>query len=473
MKSNYTMLDNLQLGITPTKAGMQEVIDKVNEWNAANGEATSYTIDNYADVQNALIDYIEMQGMAGYAAEEGASTFSGSMASMKAAWSNVLTALTTEGDVESAVTNLGTALSNFLFNNFLPMVGQIIQNIPTFIKTFFTTALPTILENGRELVSTIVQGIKENAPSAGEAFQNMLNNAITWLQEEFPTILENGVAAVQEWISGWGSGDGHMIETVGTTIGLILQTIGLFLGQILVAGGQILWSLIVGFVQNIPNMVANIGQLLLTIINTITGGNAQLTQGGKMILQFVLFGLISFIPQIIQKIRELVQNILQRFRETDWRSIGMNIIMGIINGIVSAAQSLFTSLRNLASNALASAKAALGIASPSKEFAKQVGNWIPSGIAVGISANTGAVTDAMDDLSEQTLGAGVSMRSSAYNYGNNMQAGNESDLLHSIYSLLSVYMPECANGLTIDGERMANTLDEKMAQNQLRRASAW
>lgn len=467
------MLDNLQLGITPTKAGMQEVIDKVNEWNAANGEATSYTIDNYADVQNALIDYIEMQGMAGYAAEEGASTFSGSMASMKAAWSNVLTALTTEGDVESAVTNLGTALSNFLFNNFLPMVGQIIQNIPTFIKTFFTTALPTILENGRELVSTIVQGIKENAPSAGEAFQNMLNNAITWLQEEFPTILENGVAAVQEWISGWGSGDGHMIETVGTTIGLILQTIGLFLGQILMAGGQILWSLLVGFVQNIPNLIANLGQLLITIVNTITGGNAQLTQGGKMILQFLLFGFISFIPQIIQKVRELIQSVLQKFRETDWRSIGMNIITGIINGLWSSFTNLWNTLTNLANSALSAVKGALGIASPSKEFSKQVGKWIPAGIAVGISANTGAVTDAMDDLSEQTLGAGVSMRSSAYNYGESANNGNERKLLNDIYSLLSVYMPECANGLVVDGERMADKMDSRMAQNQMRRASAW
>lgn len=42
MKSNYTMLDNLQIGITPTKEGFQEVIDKVNEWNAANGRATAY-----------------------------------------------------------------------------------------------------------------------------------------------------------------------------------------------------------------------------------------------------------------------------------------------------------------------------------------------------------------------------------------------------------------------------------------------
>ena len=64
MKNNYTMLDNLQIGITPTKEGFQELIDKVNAYKEAHGEATKYTIDNLADCQNALVDYIEMQGLA-------------------------------------------------------------------------------------------------------------------------------------------------------------------------------------------------------------------------------------------------------------------------------------------------------------------------------------------------------------------------------------------------------------------------
>ena len=89
MKSNYTMLDNLQLGIKPTKEGMQEVIDKVNEWNTANGNATKYEIDNLADVQSALVDYIEMQGLSGYAADEAAGTIQGSLASTKASWDNL------------------------------------------------------------------------------------------------------------------------------------------------------------------------------------------------------------------------------------------------------------------------------------------------------------------------------------------------------------------------------------------------
>ena len=64
MRGNFTMLDNLQLGIKPTKEGFKELITQVNDWNKANGKATKYEMDNLADMQSALVDYIEMQGLA-------------------------------------------------------------------------------------------------------------------------------------------------------------------------------------------------------------------------------------------------------------------------------------------------------------------------------------------------------------------------------------------------------------------------
>jgi len=131
MKSNYTMLDNLQLGIAPTKEGFQQLIDKVNEWNAENGEATAYTIDNLADCQAALADYIEMQGLSNYAAEEAARTIEGSTASMKAAWQNLATGMADssadmEGLTKDFVDSVFTA-----GRNIIPRVQQIVTGVGT------------------------------------------------------------------------------------------------------------------------------------------------------------------------------------------------------------------------------------------------------------------------------------------------------------------------------------------------------
>lgn len=93
MRNNYTMLDNLQLGIVPTKEGFESLIAKVNEWNEQNGRMTDYTIDNLADCQQALVDYIDMQGLSGYAAMEASGTLQGSVSSVRAAWEDLLAAI--------------------------------------------------------------------------------------------------------------------------------------------------------------------------------------------------------------------------------------------------------------------------------------------------------------------------------------------------------------------------------------------
>ena len=126
MKSNYTMLDNLQLGIVPTKEGFQSLINKVNEWNEQNGRMTNYTIDNLADCQQALVDYIEMQGLSGYAAAEASETLQGSVSSVKAAWDDLLSAIGAgdETGVKRATDALLDSLSSTA-ENIVPIVKNI------------------------------------------------------------------------------------------------------------------------------------------------------------------------------------------------------------------------------------------------------------------------------------------------------------------------------------------------------------
>lgn len=126
MKNNYTMLDNLQLGIVPTKEGFESLIAKVNEWNEQNGRMTDYTIDNLADCQQALVDYIDMQGLSGYAAMEASGTLQGSVSSVRAAWEDLLAAIGA-GDqtgVKSATDALLESLKTAA-GNIVPIVENI------------------------------------------------------------------------------------------------------------------------------------------------------------------------------------------------------------------------------------------------------------------------------------------------------------------------------------------------------------
>lgn len=205
MKSNFTMLDNLQLGITPTKEGFQQLIDKVNEWNAENGEATAYTIDNLADCQAALVDYIEMQGLSNYAAEEAARTIEGSTASMKAAWQNLATGMADsnadmEGLTQDFVDSVFTA-----GRNIIPRVQQIVTGVGTATVEAISYLRET--NSAIDLLVTAFEFAATAATVAGTAIGvNMAGKAIANIATVFTAnasalaffTAESGKAAVAE-----------------------------------------------------------------------------------------------------------------------------------------------------------------------------------------------------------------------------------------------------------------------------------
>lgn len=242
MRSNYVMLDNLQLGITPTKEGFQEVIDKVNEWNAANGEATNYVIDNLADAQSALVDYIEMQGLQGYAANEAADTIQGSIASMKAAYDNFITGLGDENaDMAELITNLlGSTVT--VAENLLPVVERVLKNIgvvvqekgPEMIEKFVGYAvekLPQVIELGMKMVIALVKGLAQNLPQLVTGVLNMAATIIKTLVDSIPDVIEvgkdivrgvwDGIKAMGSWIKEKVSGFfGGIVDNVKGVLGI-------------------------------------------------------------------------------------------------------------------------------------------------------------------------------------------------------------------------------------------------------------
>ena len=258
MKSNYTMLDNLQIGITPTKEGFQEVIDKVNEWNAANGRATAYQIENLADCQNALVDYIEMVGMQGYAANEAASTIQGSVASMKGAWSNLLVGIADEN------ADFKTLTSNFVDSlvavgaNIIPRVNVIIQGFTQLITQASQTIIPlvvqTLLENlpsiiaaGMDLIMALVNGVLDNIDLLVDCVLELIDVIVDKLIENLPKLIDGGIKL-----------------TVALANGLI---------------------------KAVPDLLSKIPQIIYAIVNGLVSGIPDVMEVGKNMVRGVWEGI--------------------------------------------------------------------------------------------------------------------------------------------------------------------------------------
>lgn len=406
-KQNYTMLDNLKLGYGGTKEEMQRLLSDANKLNKQQGIITDYSIDSFADITEAIQVVQDNLGITGTTALEAASTLSGSFGSMQAAWTNFIAQLSVgnQDQVNQAMSDLASSASTFLFQNLIPAIGRIITQLPSAIGTFITTAIPLLIENGKQIISSIVQGWQENKGQWKDAVNNFLDNAIEWVENSLPQILQEGVESVENFIAGWGQGDGHMMATVGELIGKILTVIIKAVPQILAAGVLIVGKLALGFIQNIPYFLTQIGTLLGQMISTIASNFPKLVSSGGSMLLKIISGFINGITNIPSAVKKAVDSFKSHFKDVDWGELGTNIIKGIVNGITGGIGKLVTAAKDVAKNALDAAKEALGIHSPSRVFEMEVGKMIDLGLAAGIERNLKPVQTSMKVLSMETVGS--------------------------------------------------------------------
>ena len=241
-KQNYTMLDNLKLGYGGTKEEMQRLLDDANALNAAQGNYTSYTIDSYADIVDAIHTVQTEMGITGTTQLEASTTIQGSIASMKAAYDNFITGLGDENaDMAELITNLlGSTVT--VAENLLPVVERVLENIgvvvqekgPEMIEKFVSYAidkLPDIIELGLQMVIALVKGLAQNLPQLVTGVLNMAATIIKTLVDSIPDVIEvgkdivrgvwDGIKAMGSWIKEKVSGFfGGIVDNVKGVLGI-------------------------------------------------------------------------------------------------------------------------------------------------------------------------------------------------------------------------------------------------------------
>lgn len=177
-KQNYTMLDNLKLGYGGTKTEMQRLLA-----DATKLSGVQYDMSNLSDVYEAIHVIQEEMGITGTTAKEAASTFSGSLASMKSAFSNVLGNLSLGEDIGPSLSALSETVFTFVAGNLVPMVGNILSSLPEVLDSAFSMAIrglnlmannaDVFVQNGIELLGQLATGIISALPYLAEAAVNI------------------------------------------------------------------------------------------------------------------------------------------------------------------------------------------------------------------------------------------------------------------------------------------------------------
>lgn len=443
-KQNYTMLDNLKLGYGGTKTEMERLLA-----DAQKITGVKYDINNLSDVYSAIHVIQGELGITGTTAKESAETFSGSLASMKAAFKNVLGNLSLGEDIGDELFALSETVSTFVVGNLIPMLGNVLKGVPQLfdgvvgmvVRSFnmLSDNAPEIVSQGAGLVTSLVTGIVTNIPyliegawnlvtSFGEALltadwmtigQNLINSikegldiaageilgtdgnivgsVVSAIKLNLPSVLEKGIEIVTNLANG-------ILENLPTLISMAGNAITSFIGGILPmlptvwqAGTDLLLKLVDGVVKNLPSIISAAGIAIGKFILVIGQNLPKILQTGIEILGKLAAGLIKAIPDLVGKIPQIIRSIQDAFKDTDWLEVGKNIIRGIAEGLKNAGSMLWDAVKGILGNFKDNVLEFFGIHSPSR-WGEYVGKMISLGFPRGVENNLNPFRNAMDKL---------------------------------------------------------------------------
>lgn len=399
-----------------------------------------YDIDNLGDVYEAIHVIQKDLGLTGVAAEEAATTFSGSFGAMKAAAENLMANMTLGEDVKPALTQLVKSTGDFLFGNLIPMVGNLVMAIPGVVSGLMTESIPKMmswipsmfaflkgntisgwLSAGTEMISNLASGFFSNLPTMLDTISQVLTDGVEYIIQNASMFLDSGMQLLGNIATGFMNNYPQIMQAVGNMLANVISLIGQNLPQFMQKGVEFIGQMAQGLINNLPTILSGIADVLARVIAAIASNLPKFLQKGIELIGKIAAGIIQAIPTVVGKIPQVISGIVNAFGKYNWGSIGTNLIKGIVKGISSSAGLIKDAALSAARKAFNAVKGFFGIASPSKLMANEVGKYIPAGIAMGIEKNTKPITDAMHDITDMTENA-FGMNSSAFGTGYNAYA---------------------------------------------------
>ena len=389
-KQNYTMLDNLKLGYGGTKEEMQRLLADAEKLSGV-----KYDLSSYADIVEAIHVIQTEMGITGTTAKEASTTIQGSVASMKAAWANLMVGMADDTQ------DFDLLLSNFIesigtvADNLLPRIGVVIEGmgklvaglapeIASALPTLTNELLPNLVELGVQSISALVQGIQENGDSLAAGALSIVGTLAEGIAELLPMVADTAASLVVSLADGLTESLPDIIPIAIETISTLVENLTENANTIIDAGIQIIRALGEGLIAALPQLIETVPQIVINIANVINDNAPKLVDTALYLITRLAVGLVQAIPTLVANIPKIIEAIVAAFMAFQWLNLGKQLIDGVANGVKKAGESMATAAKNTFSK-FKSKLAGVEVASELKNIGKHIIDGIVSGIKSSLS----------------------------------------------------------------------------------------
>lgn len=389
-KQNYTMLDNLKLGYGGTKEEMQRLLADAEKLSGV-----KYDLSSYADIVEAIHVIQTEMGITGTTAKEASTTIQGSVASMKAAWANLMVGMADDTQ------DFDLLLSNFIesigtvADNLLPRIGVVIEGmgklvaglapeIASALPTLTNELLPNLVELGVQSISALVQGMQENGDSLAAGALSIVGTLAEGIAELLPMVADTAASLAVSLADGLTESLPNIIPVAIETISTLVENLTENANTVIDAGIQIILALGEGLIAALPQLIETIPQIVINIANVINDNAPRLIKTALYLIGQLAIGLIKAIPTLIANIPKIIHAIVEAFMAFQWLNLGKQLIEGVANGVKKAGESMATAAKNTFSK-FKSKLAGVEVASELKNIGKHIIDGIVGGIKNSLS----------------------------------------------------------------------------------------
>ena len=350
-KQNYTMLDNLKLGYGGTQEEMKRLLSDAEKLTGQR-----YNISSFADITQAIHAIQTQMDITGTTAKEASTTISGSWGSLKAAFQNVLVGLTTGEDmfdqsldalINTAVTfgqNIIPAIKGalsgvgYLIEGLAPVIGE---TIPPLINDL----APTLANSAVSLISSLVNGLTQNATQFSECLSNMIIVAVAGISTVVPQLLDAASKIVSNLMQGLTNSMPQIVNGAVTLVEGLVNGLVNNIPLLIMGAVQLVASLANGLIANLPRIIDAGVNLITGIVSASYSMMPQIIQNGMQLVVNLAVGLVRAIPQLIAALPRITGAIVKGFKSVNWFDLGLQLIKSIWEGIKSIGSEMWNGVK--------------------------------------------------------------------------------------------------------------------------------
>jgi len=477
-KQNYTMLDNLKLGYGGTKSEMQRLLADAQKLTGV-----KYNINNLNDVYNAIHAIQENLGITGTTAKEASSTIQGSMSAMKAAWTNVLSGMGTEGaDVTGLIQNLVDTVNTFA-GNIMPVVETALSGVSTLVErlapviadrlpALISQALPGLLDAGVKVIDSLSKGILSAIPSLMPTITDVILKVVDMLVKMAPQLVSVGAQILLELANGIAQSLPELIPTLVDTILMIVDTLIDNVDMLVDAAIAIITGLAEGLMNAMPKLIEKAPEIVTKLVDALIRNGPKLIECSAKLMMDLVSGIIKNLPQMLKAageiIMELARGILQysakaaesiskvveqmkaKIKSFDFAQWGRDMLDNFIAGIMSKIDGV----RQAASKVAQTVKNILGFSEPKEGPLSDFHTYAPDMMklfAQGIKDNDKVVQSQLEQSFKIEPYQEVMMSANnVTKYETADKSQDDNSIMVQIKSLLQQYLPNISKELVLD-----------------------